>query len=272
MLFLRSLRCAAPNTADLVAAFIRAKVAKGLSPKTIDNYESELRLFARAYPRLPLEPGPIEEFLAERGPAPETRITYHRTLRTFYRWAQRRGTIAKNPVDVVDAPVLPRRIARALEPDQVRQLLIYPHDVRIRAFLLVLLDTGIRLSEALTLTQADIGECTLRVRGKTGEREVPVSPFVRVAVLNALPWPWTRADTASKGVHRAFTRAGLEGKRASAHTLRHTFSRLWDGDETLLMKILGHTSLRMLHERYRPYDVKRASKQHRLHTPIRYVA
>ena len=68
----------------------------------------------------------------------------------------------------------------------------------------------------------------------------------------------------------AFARAGIPGPLTSARARRHTFVRLWEGDETAFVGILGWTSNRML-SRYRPYDVARAKDQHNAHAPARRV-
>ena len=85
-------------------------------------------------------------------------------------------------------------------------------------------------------------------------------------VISVLPWPWGSWQAAVLAVRRAFKSAGITGKRASAHPLRHTFVRMWEGDESLLVGILGWTSPRMLAV-YRPYDLKRAVAQHQHNSP-----
>lgn len=256
-------------TMEAVGQFLSAKRAKGLSPKTLAPYRYRLTLFARLHAALPMDPATIEAFLSQIGPSPENRETYYRLLRNLYRWLRRRKLIGENPIEDIEAPRLPRKVARALTLEQVHQLLNHPdHSEQVRAFLSLLADTGIRLSEALSVDAPEaVGEQTILVRGKTGDREVPISSEVREAVLQALPWPWSDWQAAGGAVRRAFNRAGFTGKRASAQTLRHTFVRLWGGDETLLTGILGWTSGRMLRV-YRPYDVQRALTQHQIYSPI----
>ena len=86
-------------------------------------------------------------------------------------------------------------------------------------------------------------------------------------VLAALPWPWSSANYAGMAVSEAFRRVGIPGPRAGAQTLRHTFVRYWQGDETLLVGIMGWTTGRML-KVYRPYDLDRAIHQHGMFTPV----
>ena len=103
--------------------------------------------------------------------------------------------------------------------------------------------------------------------GKTGQRYVPVTDWVWEAVKLVMPWLWTSRDAAGMAVRRAFKLAGFQGRRASAQTIRHTFVRLWRGEETAPVGTLGWTSPRML-ARYRPFDVDRAKEQHAHHNPL----
>lgn len=260
-------------TQNAIAAFLAAKEARGLSPQTIANYRSRLSIFQQYHRSLPMSPEPIEAILARVGPTTATKHVYFRILRAFYRWLHRRHHIDTNPMEVIDPPLVPRKVARSLTQDELCQLLHFPHRVTVHAFLWLLADTGLRLSEGLGVSKADFGRDMLTVTGKVGQRQVPVSPFVRDIVL-ALPGEkpfserWAQWQHASRAVRRGFRRAGFSGKRASAHTLRHTFVRLWEGDESLLVGIMGWTSPQML-KVYRPYDAQRALVQHRRYSPTK---
>lgn len=257
------------DTTQAIELFIVGKQAKGLSRHTLDHYRYRLGVFAKTYPSLPTDPSSIASFLVGAGPSQENRETYYRLLRNFYNVLVKRHLLTSNPVLELEAPVLRRKVARALTVTDLGHLLSYPgHSTQMSAFLHLLADTGLRLSEALSVRAQDIGERIVKVTGKTGEREVPLSPAVLGMVLEALPWPWGSGQAAGLAVRKAFRRAGFTGKRASAQSLRHSFVRLWQGDETLLQGILGWTSLRML-KIYRPFDIKRAIEQHRQNSPLR---
>lgn len=264
------------STTRLVDAFLLAKSASGLSPLTQDTYRSRLYAFSRHCPRLPRSPEAIEAFLCQVGGEASTKHAYFRVLRSFYRWLQGRKLIKTNPMDVMEPPRMRARVARALTPEELQRLLGHWQSPHIQAFLWLLADTGLRLSEAHQIGKQDIGPECVTVAGKAGERPVPISPFVRNMVVD-LPGEkpfaqrWKCWKAASLAVRRAFKRAGITGRRASAHTLRHTFVRLWEGDESVLVGIMGWTSPQML-KVYRPYDLKRAVEQHREHSPARAAA
>jgi integrase len=149
-----------------------------------------------------------------------------------------------------------------LSEDEIKKLLDQPLNDRDRAIILVLSGTGIRVGECRNLCFKDIGNDTIKVRGKTGEREVPLHPSVREGLLklkngNGLDSPifygngnhkYKPLDVAGiqNAVRRIFKNAGIIGKRASPHTLRHTFGKNFtaNGGNTLtLMRILGHENL-----------------------------
>jgi len=261
------------DTATAVQLFITAKRAKGLSFSTLTVYRYRLDLFARQFMALPTKPEPIESWLANPSWSAESKDTYYRLLRNFYRWLSKRKNIP-NPISQIEPPALHRKIARSLERHELMQLLAFTnHSQTVKAFLYLLIDTGLRLSEALSITSRgkfnrDRG--TVSVSGKTGDREVPVSPWVRELVCSVLPWPWASRDAAGWAVRKAFRASGITGRRSSAHTLRHTFVRLWEGDESLLVGIMGWTTSRMMRV-YRPYDVKRAVQQHSMFSPLQPI-
>lgn len=257
------------DTTLAIQLFLAGKRAKGLAPKTLESYRYRLGVYERTHPTLPTAPDTIEQFLANVGPSLENRETYYRLLRNFYNVLTKKQVVISNPVLNLEAPVLRRKVARSLTPSELARLLSWPsHSTQMSAYLHLLADTGLRLSEALSVTAQDFGEWTVKVSGKVGEREVPISPAILGMVLGALPWPWSSGQAAGLAVRKAFRAAGFTGKRASAHSLRHTFVRLWEGDETLLQGILGWTSLRML-KVYRPYHLHRAIEQHHQYSPLR---
>ena len=260
------------RTLEIADQFLAAKKAKGLEKATLNNYSLRLMRFGQHFAVLPMAADVVEGHLVTiRGS--ENRHGEYRVLKTLYRWLHRKGRIRRNPIEEVEAPVVPKKVARALTREELRQLLDFQHRPVDKAFLDLLVDTGLRVGEAVSIREPwHFREGVVVVKGKVGEREVPVSSITRDAVLPFLPWPWTTAVGAKQAVSRAFRRAGILGKRASAQTLRHTFCRLWDGDETVLEGIMGWTSPRMRRV-YRPYDLKRAKEQHEeWSSPVREAA
>ena len=126
------------------------------------------------------------------------------------------------------------------------------------AALRLLLLTGCRLGEILTLRWDDVDRTTgeFRLRdGKTGARMVPLTPaaeavLAEIARVPHNPWvivgkaPGTHLATITGEWYRVRTRAGLDDVRI--HDLRHSFaSRALAAGESLSMigRLLGHADM-----------------------------
>ena len=119
--------------------------------------------------------------------------------------------------------------------------------------LALFMDTGMRVGELPSLTWDDIGPGTITIpSGKTGAREVPLSPSVRQLLIGmgSARHPWTTNDGHSityqgilSAVRRTLQRAGFPG---APHVFRHSFARAYlvaGGDIRSLQRILGHASI-----------------------------
>ncbi|MCE2466189.1 MAG: hypothetical protein J4G01_09020 [Dehalococcoidia bacterium] len=241
-----------------------------VSPRTFEGYHYRLRVFERYFPgALPDKPEEIDEFLANLEGSPETLDTYFRLLRAFYRLLLKRGYVTASPMSAVEKPRLARKVYPSLSVKELRIVLTIP-DMRteIRAMLLLLLDTGIRVSEALSLNREALGPDYMIVAGKTGQRLVPISTEVSRLVSSSLPWPWLTRRGVLLALKKTFAKVGIVGKKATTKALRHTFMRMWEGDLSSLRDIAGWTSMRMV-QVYRPYNLERAKAQHRVYRPLK---
>ena len=133
---------------------------------------------------------------------------------------------------------------------------VWPYAV---AALRLLMLTGCRLSEILTLRWDDVdgvaGEFRLR-DGKTGARMVPLTPTAQtvlagIARVSGNPWvivgkkPGARLSTMTGDWYRLRAQAGLDD--VHIHDLRHSYaSRALAMGESLSMigKLLGHTDIK----------------------------
>jgi len=190
-------------------------------------------------------------------------------IRSFFRFLLRRGTIVKNPAELVATPKKEQKLPFHLDIDQATSLMEAPDDekkyaLRDRAILELLYSSGLRVSE---LTGLDIGELDLasgmvRVTGKGGkERIVPVGSRALNALRNYLE---QQNNDSTKGALFLNTRGGRINrrsvarvidahvmriaafKRISPHTLRHTFAtHMLEGGADLraIQELLGHASL-----------------------------
>lgn len=212
--------------------------------------------------------------------------TYCRDVNVFFRWLVQHNYLKVSPMAAVMLVKADKSLIRvfteeelglldaacerpvkgkALTPDERKALAS-----RDRAFLWLLLSTGIRLSEACGLLFRDVdwNEGMIYVRGKGAkERKVPIGSVARQH-LNTYIQYWRGESTSiddyvflnafgnplSRGAGQLiFTRlkktAGIRDKRVSAHTCRHWFAVncIKNGMPTIVLQgLLGHETLEMV--------------------------
>ncbi len=257
------------NTDEAIQAFLKSRRAKNLKPSAVKWYEVTLKPLASAYPVLPDDPDTVEDFLISRRSGDERRHGYYRAIRALYRFLKRRYGI-ENIIPMMDAPKREKKLPRPITIDALDQLLAYPHPKRIEAALLFMADSGCRVGETSRLEIADLIETEWSpvavVTGKTGTRFVPISVETYRSLKDILPFKIS-ANWLCKLVSRAFKEANVKG---TAHSLRHTFATYWDGDESILQKVMGHSNIATT-QIYRQLRVKKMCEQHRQYSPMKMV-
>jgi integrase/recombinase XerC len=203
------------------------------------------------------------------------------TLRTFFRYLCREGVLDKNPARAILQPRIDRRIPSHLEEAEVAAFLDLPAEddagLRAQALLELLYATGVRCSELVGLDVADVDmdERMIRVLGKgRKERVVPFGTRARDAINEYLPArlrarPKNQALFVNARGGRLTQRSVQRmvagrlkqvalAKRASPHTLRHSFAThlLERGaDLRSIQELLGHASLSTT-QRYTHLNIK----------------
>jgi len=297
--------------------------AQGHSKKTVDDRQAHLERFvwwlkneAGVSPHLERltgdlikrfftylrEPNAEGRFGTERPNAkkaarPATVHRYFRELRTFSNFCLEEGLIRESPMASVKSPLVPVDQIQPFAPDQIRDLVAAASRTlcpeRNRAILLLLLDTGLRVSEAASLTigavQRQSGEVS--VVGKGGKRR---TVYLGISARRAIRLYLTRERSGAEieeplfisvGGNRAgegFTAsgiyqtvlecgrlAGIKEVRCSPHTLRHTFAVSFlrgGGNLFELQRLMGHTDLTVL-RRYVQLAECDLAKAHRQASP-----
>ena len=208
---------------------------------------------------------------ASRGEKPATLRLHLQALRALYRYLLRQGVVDVNPAAIVELAKLPKPLptfVRAGTVDTVLDADIDEQDftqVRDRLIVMLLYETGIRLSELIGLQDAavDTAKGELKVHGKRDkDRIVPFGSELAAAVehyrtlrASVVPECGNLLVTARGKalypslvyhvVHNALAAAGGTGK-LSPHVLRHTFASVMlnNGAELNNVKdLLGHESL-----------------------------
>lgn len=265
---------------DFIDNFAQYLQAKEASPKTVVNYLSDLRHFARWFAAsngqqlalIEITPTDVREYkgyllnVERRLPA-----TINRRLTTIRRlcvWAKHEGLIADNPTEDVKGVERTRMAPHSLEKKEADRLIRYAErqgNKRNLAILQVLKNTGLRVGELCNLRLGDItiaerkGQVAVR-SGKGGKyRVVPLNLDARKALGAYLEVrPKVEDDHVFIGQRDEGLRptgvydivvnyargAGLEN--VSPHILRHTFGKqALESGENLVMvaALLGHSRL-----------------------------
>ena len=222
---------------------------------------------------------PTSRHLRAQGKAPSSVARVTVAVRSLHRFLADEGTARDDPAAAVETPRVPASLPKALDEDEVEQLIESvdgdePVDRRDRAMLEVLYGTGVRISELVGLSLADVdldGALLARVRqGSEGAhrsaRTACASACSRVwydrgrpdlepkrwarrgdaeaVFLNARGGRLTRAG-AWLVVKKYGDRVGL-GDRLSPHVLRHSCAtHLLDhgADIRAVQELLGHVSI-----------------------------
>jgi integrase/recombinase XerD len=287
------MRTAQDPHAELFARFRRyLEMEEGRSPRTAREYLMDASLFSRWFRERHGRPPRWEEvgsqhvraFLASREVSPHRVGRVLASLRKLFRYlSEVEGLpILKDPTEGVKRPKLPKRLPVYLTPPEVARLLEAAYKnrspkvgLRDWALLAFLYGTGLRLSEALGLTYADITyqdgiPHAIRVQGKGGkERVVVLSPTAQRALHQWLkhrnleghptsPYIWSHTSGRHRGqpfsprtveamVKRVAKRAGLrDWHRVTPHKLRHSYaSALVEAGRGIdeVKELLGHSSI-----------------------------
>ena len=196
------------------------------------------------------------------------------TLRSFYKYLSREALISVNPMSLVKAPKVPKKLPVFVDDTKLDLLLdseeifddSFP-SVRDRLIIETLFGTGMRLAELLALKDTDVNfyDSTVRVLGKRNkERIIPIGKilsaqlkaYIALKTLQNFDNKTMCLIVTNKGaeaypefirriVQRYLTYISTQDKK-SPHVLRHSYatSLLNRGaDLNAIKELLGHASL-----------------------------
>ncbi|MFC1980606.1 tyrosine-type recombinase/integrase [Chloroflexota bacterium] len=289
-----------PTLDQVIDIYILCCATEGKSPKTIDWYSANLRRFRDFLKQEGLARGITDIGTSEarkfifhlqnnvkrwetspyvndsRGLSSFSVHGYARTIKAFWSWLLAEGYISHNPMVKLRLPRTEHKVIATFSPEQVKKLLDAtdrktPAGFRDYVMIMLLYDTGIRLSEIINLDfhKIDFSQSCLVVNGKgnrertvpfgrevrrmlwrymSGFRPEPDSPQVVQLFLTDKGLP-LRPRAVQSMLSRLGKRAGISEVRCSPHTLRHTFAKQYlmcGGDVFSLQRILGHSSLEVV--------------------------
>jgi site-specific recombinase XerD len=268
------------------------------SPRTIKNYRWSLEHFCNwceangrpLDPRLQ-KPADVTAWIADQldSDRPNSALTRYRCLQQWFRWLVEEEEIDASPMQRTRPPAVAEVPPPVLSDAAVLALLndakgTYWMDRRDTAIIRLLLDTGMRVSElvGITLADLDLVTSTVLVTGKgRRERIVPIGTKAGQAIDRymrararrphadfASLWLSKRGRMTDEAV-RAMLR--VRGQRAGIghvypHLFRHTAAHNWlvlGGQERDLMSIAGWRSSDMLARYGASAAAERAREAHK---------
>jgi len=192
-------------------------------------------------------------------------------IKSFFRYLEREGVLSTEALNTVRTPKTKKSLPKALTVLEAKATIATTDELEDRpwvaardmAVLSLCYGAGLRISEALSLSRADLDGPSLRITGKGGKtRLVPLIDPVRQSIeayLKLCPFPLTPSQPLFRGVKggvlsprliqlRVAQLRGALGLPPSAtpHALRHSFATHLlgrGGDLRAIQELLGHASL-----------------------------
>lgn len=254
-----------------------------LSPKTTKNYTKQINYLLEFLSQEKqirhiedVVPQHISAFLLKKSNAGRTANYINDLLKAykvFFRYAYEEGYTQSLLTEKISNVKKPKVIIRTFSNENLKRISNYYHghdflSIRNKTIMLLLIDTGIRLSELTELTEEQLKSDYIIIRGKGDkERVVPKSPILGKWLIkylavrksyfdcrilppnvflskNGRPLTNTMIDRIVKKAGRA---SGVSADvRISAHTFRHTYAQyqLKSGvDIYSLSRLLGHENI-----------------------------
>ena len=240
-----------------------AALERGLAPKTIEAYASDLGRFGRYLEAHGAEVGDdltrthVVGFLDDleaNGLGARSRARVLSAVRQMLAYATAQGLLHSDPLQGIRNPRQPRTLPRVIRPDETARLLAAaetdtPLGLRDRAMLEVLYGAGLRVTELVSLPMSALDRRggLVRVVGKgRRERIVPIGEAAlealeryfengRPALVDRRPDKTHAVFLSRRGgpmtrqnffvlIRRLARRAGVPQESVSPHVLRHAFA------------------------------------------------
>ena len=268
----------------LVSQFVDyMRYERNMSPRTIRSYSEDLDDFESFFRNLDdqlswetIDRDIIREWvesMMDRGNSATSVNRRLSSLRSFYRFALKRGMVEVNPASLVKGPKKAKPLPQFVKEGEMNRLIDDDRlwgesyeDVLARTIIIMFYETGIRLSELVGLddTDVDLANRTVKVTGKRNkQRIVPFgdelaselsqyvekrdSQVVRTTSGMFLDKKGKRVshEKVGKMVKESLSKVTTMKKR-SPHVLRHSYATAMLNNGAGLesvKKLLGHQSL-----------------------------
>lgn len=274
--FIRKLEqvCQVTELEEITIAHLRKVVLHLSSSKASDNN-----------PRTPTRNKPLSAYTI-RG--------YVRVVKVFFGWCFDEELTSPNPSVRLVLPKAPDYLIPTFTTEHIEKMLATcdlttPKGFRDYVLLLVLLDTGMRVSELCGLKISDVHDNYVKVFGKgQKEREIGLHPEV-----SKLLWKYVqkyrpvdsdedalflgrggeplKPDGVKSILQTVKKATGIEDVRLSAHTFRHTFAKFYlerGGEVFKLAREMGHSTVKVTEIYLKDYRSSEARREHKTYSPI----
>jgi len=296
---------------EAIDALALATQANGKSPETVKAYREKLGYLLETLGDVAIEAVTVQHLRgyvagqlarAQSGElSPFTVAGRVRALKRLFNFLVEEGTLEANPARRIKTPrprrVLPKGIAhrdlvRLLESTEAGGVL----DLRDRAIMLFLADTGARLGGLCGLRLGDLDlEARRAVVTEKGEKSravyflamtaaalgawLQVRPEVESGAVFLSMDRWGNAGgpitgvTVARMLARRAARVGIEGK-VNPHSFRHAFARdflMSGGDLGALSDLLGHSAVLVTKEFYGVLTGEDLRRKHAQYSPVKWL-
>ena len=302
---------------EAIEALLISTRANGRSIETVKDYRRKLRQLVAFLGDVPIEEittNDIRRYIVylmdrptrwgghpkqrerEGGLSPSSIAGHVRAIKRLFNWLESEGAIEANPTKKIRTPQPKRKEPKGIDMQDFLKLLATTEggsvaDLRDRAILLFLVDTGCRVGGLCGLRMRDLDLAAgLAVVTEKGEKTRLV-PFISTTADALRAWlevrpqdqgPWLFVSLGNKAsgglspngvalmLRRRARRAGVTGP-VNPHAFRHAFARAFlmdGGDLATLADLLGHSSVEVTKASYAIFTIQELKEKHRRHSPV----
>jgi site-specific recombinase XerD len=279
---------------DTFEQFVKERIfLMGVAPKTVEFYRRGWVTFRKHYQGEEITKEILKDFMIkirESGIKATTANTYARAINAFLNWMHEQNHL---PERLAIKKIKEEQSVRKSPTDEAVTAIIRfkpkAKERRIHTILMLLIDTGMRIDEALgCLTQnVDLNKCLITIKGKgQKERIVPISLEMRKILWlyttrhrgsNPSPYLFPTRSYGRMEYHN-FRRALLSlckktgiTIRMNAHGFRHYFSINFikrGGDLYRLSRILGHEDIKTTEIYLKSMGIETVQEIHQQLSPL----
>lgn len=283
---------------DVSKKFLNFKVAQHTAPRTLQDYQKEFTKFFKSYDsKAPIEDEVVKYFAAIPDTSPAVYNRPYECLSCFFNYCVEHKYLESNPIK--SSGLVKKKDEGNIEaasPAAIKKLLKACNKkeftgLRNWTIINLMMDTGVRTSELVSLTDEDYNpeERYIVVKKTVAKTRTQRILYVSTSTANALnklisvkPEGWSNYIFPSRDgnkldtnqLARQFRTLSAEaGVKITPYQLRHSFATyaLENGmDVVALQRTMGHTDIKMT-TRYIDNSTKQLKQAHDKYSPINLI-